>query len=272
MTPKPKVVVTTLGKEAPPERLTSEIAAHGWDQGTLPLVSLSAGSGRRFNVVPRCAAADIYVEAHRRPIGVLLQTDAHVRSTPVGPLQDNRVIPLRSFMRYKAFTSHMGMSSHQTWWSAFDEWLASTHCDGYNDPRCLPFHIFSAKNQLDLHDEGSRSEFERVHKRGFARTDGDDLTWSAARPGARHGREPTTVAGNTLIDGFHWDVAVPSGRKRVVATADTSWDVKNYVNVYPDGMARIAKAGRAYQAWNREDSLVADRAQEPARRQGGRKR
>ena len=63
-----------------------------------------------------------------------------------------------------------------------------------------------------------------------------------------------TIAGLRLEDGFHWDVS--PRRSRTIATADTVWTVKNYLNVYPDGMGRIGD--RCYEDWTRADSACAD--------------
>lgn len=122
----------------------------------------------------------------------------------------------------------------------------------------------------DLARQQERARFERDHRRLRVRPDDRQREWSPARPGARHGREPMAIAGFRLEDGFHWDVS-PRG-SRTIATADTVWTVKNYLNVYPDGMGRIGD--RCYEDWSRDDSARADeqerrahaRAQRPRRR------
>jgi len=71
-----------------------------------------------------------------------------------------------------------------------------------------------------------------------------------------------TIAGLRLEDGFHWDVS--PRRSPMIATADTVWTVKNYLNLYPDGIARIGD--RCYEEWTRDDSARADAREEGRRR------
>ena len=236
-------------------RVADEAKRRRWDIEMCQASPLTAGSGRRLLVLGRCDAADLYVQFHRRPTAVLTNEDVHVRTQPASPLRDDRVVSLREFSRYKSYFSHLRSNrAEEAWSDEFSAWMGEVSCDGLADCRCLPFHIFTAKATYDLTLREERARFERDHRRRRARYDDRQLEWSPARPRARHGREPITISGYRLEDGFHWDVA--ARRKRTIATADRVWVVKNYLNVYPDGMSRFGD--RCYEVWTRQDSARAD--------------
>lgn len=256
MTDESPLVVAASGLGSSGFRDVADAAERrGWEFTALAALSLTAGSGRRLQVLGRCDAADLYVKLHRRPCAVLAFEDVHVRTQPASALRDDRVVPLRAFCRYKSYFAHLRANrAAAVWADQFAAWIGAVACEGHNDCRCLPFHVFAAGATYDLERPEERRRFERDHRRLRVRRDRRDREWSPARLGARHGREPMTIAGFRLEDGFHWDVK-PQGSKKI-ATADAVWTVKNYLNVYPDGASRLGD--RCYLDWTRDQSARAD--------------
>lgn len=250
----PLVVLVRRAGASDGSALRREAERFGWDVILREAVPLTAGSGRRLLVLGRCDAADLYVDLHRRPTAVLATDHVHVRTHPASPLRDDRVVSVRDFCCYKSYYSLLQAKADRSWSDEFAEWLAHISCDGHTDCRCLPFHVFAAKSKYDLTRQEERARFQRDHRQLQVLRDDRRRDWSPARRGARHGREATTVAGFRLENGFHWDVS--PRQSPTIATADTVWTVKSYLNVYPDGVARIGN--RCYQDWTRAQSDKAD--------------
>ncbi len=257
----PRVFVVIVRGSGVPKEVAEPASTRGWNVTSLEVDRLTAGSGRRMHLLPRATAADLYVALHRDECAVLSSVRAFVRSTPEGALRDDRAIDIATFCRYKAFTLHLAaQGAGATWESQFKNWMAdNSRCTGHSDPRCLPLHIFKSKGSFDLDEVGGRAAFDREHRVQRSRVDARRVTWSPARPGARHGREPVAVAGVQLVDGFHWDVS--AARPTTIATADAVWKVKGYLNVYPDGASRSGL--RSSLNWSRKDSIAADRRDHP---------
>ncbi len=239
--------------------IESACAREKWEMVILRSISASAGSGRKLCLLARCDAADLYVALHRRQVAVISFSKISVRSTPEGPLRDDRVISLPKFCEHKAYTTS-NPDNHETWPAEFSQWTRTVACDDHRDPRCLPFHIFQSRSESSLYTTEERNGFNKLHRLPATnrpvRLDKRGVVWDPARPGARHGREPITVAGTRLVDGFHWDVRRQrSGRWRL-ATSDVTWDVAKYINVYPDGATRFGD--RCTPMWSRGDSARED--------------
>lgn len=162
---------------------------------------------------------------------------------------------LLRFCRYKSFAVSVRSNSAASWDADFAEWLRHVGCDGPTDPRVLPFHIFEAKDAYELDDSTERGRFRRSHQHRGALVDKRTRRWVSARPGERHGRDPQTVRGLRLDNGFHWDVTT-SGSP-VLTTSNTTWKVgSGYINIYPDGHARVGK--QCKQTWSKKASTAAD--------------
>jgi len=198
----------------------------------------------------------LYRDMHRRPVAVVYGGKPRVRSHPRPPFRDDRSVSLYQFCRYKSFAVSLRSDVAAHWESAFESWLANVDCDGPNDPRVLPFHIFAARQALELDEMAKRQLFRHLHNQGGALVDKRNRRWAPAPPGARHGREPQTVRRLRLGDGFHWDVTT-SGTVGV-SSASTIWTVRagGYINIYPDGHVRVGKQCR--QTWNANRSAAAD--------------
>ena len=193
---------------------------------------------------------------HRRPVAVVYDRKPKVRSHPRPPFRDDRVVSLYQFCRYKSFAVSLRSDVAAHWESAFEAWLAHLDCDGPNDPRVLPFHVFAAKRAYELDRMEDRQLFRRLHHHGRALVDKRERRWAPAGPGARHGREPQTVRGLRLGDGFHWDVTTSGSM--AISSSSTIWTVRagGYINIYPDGHLRVGK--QCGQTWSAGQSATAD--------------
>ncbi len=234
-------------------------SAQDWEVATVRCVRLRSGSGRRAYVLGRNDAAQIYEDIHRRPVAVIYDRKPLVRTSPMPPFQDNQTVTLFQFVRYKCFAMNLAHNAAHRWESDFREWLQRARCDGRNDPRILPLHIFAMKGEYDLNRQPDRQQFRRSHRQQRDRTlvDRRKRRWSPPRSGASHGREPQTVRGLRLDDGYHWDVT--TRKSPVVASVNMIWNVPRgeYVNIYPDGYIR--RGGRSKQVWSHQQSARADR-------------
>lgn len=213
-------------------------------------------------VVPRRAATQLYEMLHRRPCAVLVLAEAFVRTHPSEQLNDRKVLSVRRFCEYKAYTrsSEEVSADPSVWPTEFSAWVRSPDCEGKNDPRCLPLHIFSVSERANLTTAAERKRFELLHHhaRGPARKDARKLVWTAARGKAMHGREPCTVSGCLIPDGFHWDVQ--SSSKRTLSNGAEEWSIRagGYINIYPDGFLREGSMTR--RVWSTSHSDTADLA------------
>ena len=230
--------------------------SHGWAVEEISCVRLASGRGRILSVVSRTDAVRLYEDMHRRPVAVVYEGKPRVRLDPRVTVRDDRTVPLHRFCRYKSFARSLRSNEAESWDSAFEDWLAQVECDGPNDPRILPFHIFPTKGDYALDEMVERQRFRQEHRSRSAVVDDRKRRWTLAPQGARHGREPQTVRGLQLFDGFHWDVM--ARRTAVVASSNTMWRVGSdgYINVYPDGHVRRGKQCR--QTWSKSQSELAD--------------
>ena len=231
-------------------------SARGWETIRTECVRLASGSGRVIDIVQRGDAVRLYEDMHRRPVAVVYNGKPRVRLDPRPPLRDDRTVSLLQFCRYKSFAVSVRSNAAATWDSVFDDWVKGVECDGSNDPRVLPFHLFAAKGSYELDVAAERGRFRRSHQHRRALVDQLKRRWASAPPGARHGRDPQIVRGLRLGAGFHWDVTT-SGRP-VLTTSNTTWRVGlgGYINIYPDGHVRVGK--QCGQTWSAGQSATAD--------------
>ena len=231
-------------------------SARGWEPVRVRCLRLASGRGRTLDILERGDAVRLYEDMHRRPVAVVYEGKPKVRSHPRPPFRDDRVVSLYQFCRYKAFAVSLRSDAAAHWESAFEAWLAHLDCDGPNDPRVLPFHVFAAKRAHELDSMEDRQLFRRLHHQGRALVDKRERRWAPTGPGARHGREPQTVRGLRLGDGFHWDVTTSGSM--AISSSSTIWKVRTggYINIYPDGHIRVGK--QCSQTWSAEQSAAAD--------------
>ena len=223
-------------------------------------VRLASGRGRKANVLQRGDASRLYEDMHRRQVAVLYSGKIVVRIDPKPPFRDDRVVSIADFCKYKSYVTSLGSNNAGQWDVGFTGWMSAAGCDGPNDPRILPLHIFAAKGEFKLDDHEERKRFRTTHRQRRTLRDKRRRTWSPARPGARHGREPQTVRNLRLDDGFHWDVTTT--RSPYVTSSDTIWKVpsRGYLNVYADGCIRLGN--HCTLTWSAKDSAAADQKEQ----------
>lgn len=197
-------------------------------------------------------ATELYIRLHFRNIGIVQVDETHVPVTPNPRNSLRYFLPLQQFFRYKALHRriNIGVSADQEAERVavdLEDWIAqSNKCEGENDPRCLPFHVFSANpKHYDLDAPSGRRRFNQDHGPQGSRRDIKGLQWDRTNARDMHGRQALRVAGRQLIRGFHWDVSIGSratGPTEVSNTAEI-WRVEEegYVNIYPDAEFRSGR-------------------------------
>ncbi len=199
--------------------------------------TFKAPSGRPVSLIPAEFAGALYGKIHRTRAAVLvLGSDPRV---PLHPKQEDalkfkRHIQLKRYIDYKCFYCKVSADPENDGWTGmFARWCRVSHCEGEQDPRCLPFHVFRGDGKgLDVLE--NRQQFNELY--GTAkRCDDTKSIWNLL-PRDYHGNETLHVAGHELSKGFHWDVKIDGSRD--FNTAQFAWRVTGHVNVYPDAFLR----------------------------------
>lgn len=253
-----------VGSPTPAVReLEKACKREGVDFVLIPTVRMKSEEGRSMNVLFREDATALYVALHRTPIAVVQsQKNIFVRTHPEPPLKTRKAVTLERFCAYKAFYASLMGAPPAELFRSFTAWTQEVVCENSADPRCLPLQIFSEKTESDLTDTDGRDEFRRRYWRNRNWIDDAKAKWGAARPRERHGREPQTVGGHLLEDGFHWDVSKAAG---VVSGTDSVWRFKRgYVNIYADGCFREGSGAKL--VWSPSDSEYEDERERPQTR------
>jgi hypothetical protein len=197
--------------------------------------------GRPYLLIEPRDAGELYSAVHRRPTLVLATAACSVRRNPsVNPSRYRDLVSLHDFVRYKAhFVALRGHSDVRRCIEEFEEWIRISTCDGLHDPRILPLHIFdNTEVWLNLDTPEQTSAFTAKFGPAARRKDIDERSWMQAT--ALHGGDTLSVAGVSLLRGFHWDVIRGSGGQGIITTHEI-WRLENkksYCNIYPDGYVR----------------------------------
>lgn len=213
---------------------------------------------RLFPILSTNDAVWIYRSCHRYAIAILSLTAAYIRRDPSQyPKRFRSLISIDKFVRYKAYFGHIRTMSAVEWHvQNFIESLDTVECDGPDDPRALPFHIFNCPNEWDLLEGSEQQErFAFEHGRSSQRRDCDKVLWNKPKgQAAKHGGGPLLVGKTLFEQGFHWDV-VPEGLGTIL-TPDSVWHLEGanaYLNVYPDGFVRISgRSSGVKRVWPRK--------------------
>ena len=227
----------------------------GWrfEQYSIISGSLShKGRNIRTLVLDTQLATKLYVRIHRRPIGVFQLDGVHVPISPNPSSVTKDYATLYEFVRYKAFYSDISPGSSydqqaEALTAEMEQWISvANKCEGENDPRCLPFHVFRTKQiDYDLNIQSDRQRFNRQHGNQSSRNDDNGLLWDRPSGSGIHGGQAVQVAGRTLVAGFHWDVSAASRAKgtKMVSNTRAIWKIERngYVNIYPDEHIRGGK-------------------------------
>jgi hypothetical protein len=197
--------------------------------------------GRPYLLIEPRDAGELYSAVHRHPTLVLATAACSVRRNPsVNPSRYRDLVSLHDFVRYKAhFGTLRGHSDVRRYIEEFEEWVGISACDGLHDPRVLPLHIFdNTEVWLNLDTPEQANTFTARFGPAARRKDIDERSWAQAT--ALHGGDTLSVAGVSLLRGFHWDVIRGSGGQTIITTHEI-WRLENkksYSNIYPDGYVR----------------------------------
>ena len=205
--------------------------------------------GRSLAKILNEDVTNLYKRLHRARVGVWQIGDARAPTTPKPRHALKDYVSLADFVRHKAFHARLPRNGFAESWRGplrdFRQWLSAIGCENEADPRCLPFHVFDTRIDIDrLASACGRSRFAVAHGSQSSRIDDRGLTWSRVR-GQGHGREILNVAGRELARGFHWDVSHSASNASLGNSSET-WRVNKdgYVNVYPDGHIRGGRGAR----------------------------
>lgn len=182
----------------------------------------------------------LYDQLHYSPVLVFALIAAFVSKEPgLDEPPERLIVGLADFIMHKAVFRHVRDAKHvNEGFRDLAAWRRGTHCTGEDDPRVLPFHVFSSGcDRAYLGTEAGDETFIQRHGSPSSRRDDTPLVWNRADRGAYHGRPELCVAGRLLPRGMHWDVA--SGRhEQKVRNSREVWRVtvarNSYVNVYPN--------------------------------------
>lgn len=165
--------------------------------------------------------------------------DGVVLNDPDRRPDEDGVVPLGRFVRYKAYFARINQENVGDHFAAFLRWSTVSACSSERDARVLPLHLFDYETDWgDLGTPEGIMRFERMRGRPAERRDCRGLPWHVDR--ARHGgREREQVAGLELSRGLHWDVENGRGRSRIPTPLGAfEMRPRAHVNVAPNGTVR----------------------------------
>ncbi len=189
----------------------------------------------------------LYDQLHFSPVIVLAFSSAFVSREPgLSEPPAKALLSVQDFVRHKALyrlirgAAEVGMA-----FEGFVSWRNGVHCDGEDDPRTLPLHMFATDcDCTSLGTDAADEAFRRRHGGPPCRRDDKGLSWQRANRNAYHGRPVLRVAGTDLAPGMHWEVA--SRRKRKLQNSMEVWRLEgastSYVNVYPNAHISVSGA------------------------------
>lgn len=212
------------------------------------------GQGTRYALLPPVESTNLYRRLHAVDVCIIAVASIHLRRDPTkDPRSRKDVITLDDLVRYKGFSATLrpgdGKGAIEAVLSDFESWMRSRDCEGENDPRVLPMHIFSMR-QLDLDQSADRRRCRDWHGPPGHRRDSAGLTWKRPRASELHGRDVLAVRGRKLVAGFHWDVSGAPEDRRICSTAEV-WRMarSGYLNIYPNEQIRSSE-GRGRKVWS----------------------
>lgn len=195
---------------------------------------------------PRDATA-VYKRAHRAAVGILHTPRLRVGIRPIAGRMGKH-ISIERFVRYKSLVRQAipadGIPAIDTFIEDLNIWASSVECEGEQDPRCMPLHVFDdSRDWLTLDGPAGRTDFKTAYGAGTKR-DREGREWQRAR--VLHTREVLTVAGKALAVGFHWDVQNLRNSPARVSTTNEVFELLpfGYVNVHPDAFVRGERKAR----------------------------
>jgi hypothetical protein len=199
-------------------------------------------------------AYQLYKRLHRERLLVISFTTVFIRRDPSrDPAVRKEALTLSTFVDHKAhFELVRGESSIDPTFDRFAASLAETVCEGEDDPRCLPLHVFTTDRLWpQLRDQAGRRAFRKRYGPPRERNDDRGRRWARAERGAFHGRDILVIAGCELAAGIHWDVSGGRGAADRLTTANEVWKLgrQGYINVYPDAYVHATDRSTARRVW-----------------------
>lgn len=220
--------------------------SHGVKFTPLEASMVKGRAGGSLRVLGPTGAKGIYTGAHREMTSVITLGSVRVPLDPTDrPTRRNSLL-VSDYLANKAHNRVVSRSEEaQAALEEAGEWMSGTHCDGADDPRCLPRMMFPSACPTHLPQHEQRQDFRKQHRvRGSSTwVDGEGRIWDHAGP--PHTLDAVHVGGVCLPLGMHWDVN--SSRRFEVANGWEKWVVRRegYINVHPDGYLRGQRAVRA---------------------------
>jgi len=218
-------------------RVRDESARRGWSMNSLRFETGRLPGGRPARTLSPRDATALYKGAHRSSLGVIVFGGPEVGLDPAAG-GHGKAVSVERFLRYKAFVYHLerpdDVRAVDEFFADFSSWISTIGCEGEQDPRCMPLHVFDrSRDWRTLGSPVGRSDFNSRYGAGV-REDPQGLRWQRARD--LHGREVLQVAGRPLIAGYHWDVENSARAPRRVTTTHEVYEVspRGYLNVHPD--------------------------------------
>ena len=172
-------------------------------------------------------ARTLYRSLHQWRLLVLTFTAIYVRRDPSRqPVERRAALDLETFVEHKAaFHLVRAKGDIGPAVAQFCGLQSSLSCEGEDDPRCLPLHVFSVDQRWSsLSNRSGREDFARTYGAASSRLDRSRKRWTRAQRGAYHGSELLVVANHELPRGMHWDVTSERGTARLL-TSDEIWKV-----------------------------------------------
>ena len=135
--------------------IRSKCQSRGWNLRMRRLQESRTMRGRILSLINNEDAINLYQAIHRKRVGVWHIGEALAPIVP-RPESPRHYIPLRAFVRHKAFYRRLFAQPIDKQWVAalneFESWFSGIWCENEGDPRCLPFHVFKtdfSTNKLD---------------------------------------------------------------------------------------------------------------------------
>lgn len=252
----PGILVIAPSRESPAQTELRRKLLAASDQSGLPILKTirlqflrvigGEEKDRPFQLLDPEDAKLVYRQSHRNDIAVFAVGSGYVRRDPsTTPARRRQLLTIERFVRYKAFygliRSPKDIEHHL---EQFKLTLTTVACDGPDDPRTLPLHIFNCTREWDGLDHIEEQRiFAQEHGFASRRLDCSEMSWTKPKgQAATHGGPPLRVARYVLQKGFHWDVSPTSSG--TIYTPDAVWRLRqrsSYLNIYPDGYVRVAE-------------------------------
>lgn len=199
-------------------------------------------------------AHGLYRLLHQGRVLTLLFEQTYIRrDARRDPPARRAAVTVDSFVRYKGLSGLVRSEREVTAQLVeFQRWcLGPPGCTGIDDPRAVPFHVFTTDHEWVALGtaEGDRIFRNRYGQPG-ARQDDGGKNWNRANHS--HGSLQLTVGGCELPDGAHWDVTA-TRQKALLHTTNAVWLLDGrrgtYANVYPNAQVRLTNDRGCRQIW-----------------------